>query len=199
MLDQALDRREAGVAGSEDQRPVALGKHELAQRPPDVERIADAERTVEDKAREAFAKIDQAKAREDFVAAAAFASKISGGNGKLGATGFCYGGGIVNFLATRVPELAAGVPFYGVAAPIADVPKIKAELFIVYAENDERINTMWPAYEAALKAAGVKYTAFNYAGTQHGFNNDTTPRYDEKSAGLAWGRTVALFNRALRA
>ena len=97
------------------------------------------------------------------------------------------------------PELIAGVPFYGAAAPTADVPKIKAELMIVFAENDERINTMWPAYEAALKAAGVKYTAFNYAGTQHGFNNDTTPRYDEKSAGLAWGRTVALFNRALRA
>jgi carboxymethylenebutenolidase len=153
----------------------------------------------EDKAREAFGKIDQAKAREDFVAAATYTRGISGGNGKLGAVGFCYGGGIVNFLATRVPELIAGVPFYAASAPAADVPKIKAELMIVYAENDERINAMWPPYEAALKAAGVKYTAFNYAGTQHGFNNDTTPRYDEKSATQAWGRTVALFNRTLRA
>ncbi len=152
----------------------------------------------EDKARDAFGKIDQAKAREDFVAAANYTRGITGGNGKLGAVGFCYGGGIVNFLATRVPELVAGVPFYGASAPAADVPKIKAELMIVYAENDERINAMWPPYEAALKAAGVKYTAFNYAGTQHGFNNDTTPRYDEKSATQAWGRTVALFNRTLR-
>jgi carboxymethylenebutenolidase len=152
----------------------------------------------EDKAREVFAKIDQAKAREDFVAAATYTSKISGGNGKLGAVGFCYGGGIVNYLATRSPELIAGVPFYGAAAPTADVPKIRCELMIVFAENDERINAQWPAYEAALKAAGVKHTAFNYAGTQHGFNNDTTPRYDEKSAAQAWGRTVALFNRTLR-
>jgi carboxymethylenebutenolidase len=153
----------------------------------------------EDKAREAFAKVDQAKAREDWGAAANHARTVAGGNGKLGATGFCYGGGIVNYLATRVPELAAGVPFYGAAPPTAEVPKIKAELFIVYAENDERINAMWPAYEAALKAAGTKYSAQVYPGTLHGFNTDTTPRYDEKSAGLAWGRTVALFNRALRA
>ena len=152
----------------------------------------------EDKARDAFGKIDQAKAREDFVAAANYTRGITGGNGKLGAVGFCYGGGIVNFLATRVPELVAGVPFYGASVPAADVPKIKAELMIVYAENDERINGMWPAYEAALKAAGVKYTAFNYAGTQHGFNNDTTPRYDEKSASQAWARTLGLFNRTLR-
>ena len=151
----------------------------------------------EDKARDAFAKIDQAKAREDWVAAANYTRGIAGGNGKLGATGFCYGGGIVNFLATRVPELMAGVPFYGASVPTADVPRIKAELMIVYAENDERINAQWPSYEAALKAAGVKFTAFNYAGTQHGFNNDTTPRYDEKSAAQAWGRTVALFNRTL--
>jgi carboxymethylenebutenolidase len=152
----------------------------------------------EDKAREVFAKIDQAKAREDFVAAAAYTSKISGGNGKLGAVGFCYGGGIVNYIATRSPELIAGVPFYGAAAPLADVPKIKAELMLVFAEDDERINAQWPPYEAALKAAGVKHSAFIYAGAQHGFNNDTTPRYDEKSAGQAWGRTLALFNRTLR-
>ncbi|HET9978392.1 MAG TPA: dienelactone hydrolase family protein [Burkholderiaceae bacterium] len=152
----------------------------------------------EDKAREAFAKIDQAKAREDWIAAATYARTVTGGNGKLGAVGFCYGGGIVNLLATRMPELAAGVPFYGAAAPTADVPRIKAELYIVYAENDERINAMWPAYEAALKAAGTKYTAQIFPGTGHGFNNDTTPRYDDKAAREAWGKTLALFNRTMR-
>lgn len=211
----ALVARPANAAGA---LPVVLVIHENRGLNPHIEDIArrlavdnfiavapDLLTSVgsypgdEDKAREAFAKIDQAKAREDWVAAANYTRGISGGNGKLGAVGFCYGGGIVNFLATRVPELVAGVPFYGASAPAADVPKIKAELMIVYAENDERINAMWPAYEAALKAAGVKYTAFNYAGTQHGFNNDTTPRYDEKSAAQAWGRTVALFNRTLRA
>lgn len=153
----------------------------------------------EDKAREAFAKIDPAKAREDFVAAAQYARSISGGNGKLGAVGFCWGGGIVNLIATRLPELNVGVPFYGAAAPTDQVPKIKAELMLVFAETDAGINAQWPAYEAALKATGVRYTAFSYAGTQHGFNNDTTPRYDEKSAQQAWGRMLALFNRALRA
>ena len=152
----------------------------------------------EDKAREAFAKIDQKKAAEDFVAAANHARGIAGGNGKLGATGFCYGGGIVNLLATRVPELLAGVPFYGAAAPLDAVGKIKAELLIVYAENDERINAMWPPYETALKSAGVKFEAHKYPGTQHGFNNDTTRRFDEAQAKVAWGRTLALFNRALR-
>lgn len=152
----------------------------------------------EDKARDAFAKVDQVKAREDFVAAANYSRTVAGGNGKLGATGFCYGGGIVNMLATRVPELAAAVPFYGAAAPAADVPKIKAELFIVYAENDERINATWPGYEAALKAAGTKYGAQVFPGTQHGFNNDTTPRYEEKAAQQAWAKTLALFNRTLR-
>jgi carboxymethylenebutenolidase len=210
----ALVARPANAAGA---LPVVLVIHENRGLNPHIEDIArrlaldnfvavapDLLTSVggypgdEDKARDAFAKIDQAKAREDFVAAAAYASKISGGNGKLGAVGFCYGGGIVNYIATRSPELIAAVPFYGAAPPSADVPKIKAELFIVYAENDERINGMWPAYEAALKAAGVKYSAQVYPGTQHGFNNDTTPRFDEKAAGQAWGRTVALFNRTLR-
>jgi carboxymethylenebutenolidase len=152
----------------------------------------------EDKARDAFAKIDPAKAREDFVAAAAYTRTMAGANGKLGAVGFCWGGGIVNYVATRSPELVAGVPFYGAAAPADAVKNIKAELFIVYAENDERINAMWPAYEAALKAANVRYTAQVYPGTQHGFNNDTTPRYDEKAATQAWAQTLALFNRTLR-
>jgi carboxymethylenebutenolidase len=105
----------------------------------------------------------------------------------------------VNFLATRVPELLAGVPFYGGPAPLADVPKIKASLMLQFAGNDERVNAGWPPYEEALKAAGVKYEAHVYPGTQHGFNNDTTPRYDEAAAKLAWERTMAFFAKHLRA
>jgi carboxymethylenebutenolidase len=153
----------------------------------------------EDKARELFARLDQKKTGEDFVASANYARTIAGGNGKLGATGFCYGGGIVNMLATRVPELAAGAPFYGAAAPLDQVGKIKAELLLVYAASDDRINAMWPPYETALKSAGVKHEAHFYPGTQHGFNNDTTPRFDEAQSKVAWGRTLALFNRVLRA
>ena len=152
----------------------------------------------EDKARELFGKLDQAKTEEDFVAAAVFAKNIAGGNGKLGAVGFCYGGGIVNLLATRVPGLGAGVPFYGIAPPADKVAGIKASLLLVYADTDERVNASWPAYEAALKAANVKFEAVKYPGTQHGFNNDTTPRYDEAAAKQAWARTLALFNRTLR-
>ncbi len=123
---------------------------------------------------------------------------LPGGNGKLGAVGFCYGGGVVNMLATRLPALAAGVPFYG-NAPAADkVAVIKAELLIHFAQNDERINAAWPAYEAALKAAQVRYEAHTYPGTQHGFNNDTTPRFDEPAATLAWQRSLTLFERTLR-
>jgi carboxymethylenebutenolidase len=117
----------------------------------------------------------------------------------MGVVGFCYGGGMANFLATRLPDLAAAAPFYGNAAPLQDVPKIKAELLVVLAGNDERINKEWPAYEAALKAAGVRYEMFQPPGTQHGFNNDTTPRYDEAAAREAWRRTLALFDRRLRA
>jgi len=152
----------------------------------------------EDKARDLFGKLDQAKTTEDFVAAAAYAKGIAGGNGKLGAVGFCYGGGVVNMLATRVPELGAGVPFYGVAPAADKVAGIKAALLLVYADNDERVNGTFPAYEAGLKAAGVKFEAVKYPGTQHGFNNDTTPRYDEAAAKQAWARTIALFNRTLR-
>lgn len=152
----------------------------------------------EDKARELFAKLDQGKTREDFVAAAGQARAIAGGNGRLGAIGFCYGGGMVNLLATRVPELRAGAPFYGAPAPADQVGRIKAELVIAYAENDESINAAWPAYEEALQRAGVRYETFRYPGTQHGFNNDTTPRFDPAAAQLAWGRAVALFNRTLR-
>ena len=153
----------------------------------------------EDKARELFGRLDQAKTREDFVAAASFARSIAGGNGRLGAVGFCYGGGVVNMLATRVAELRAGVPFYGNAPPADQVGRIEAELLLVFAGEDERVNAGWPAYEAALKAAGARYEAVKYPGAQHGFNNDTTPRYDEKAAAQAWARTLALFDRTLRA
>jgi len=152
----------------------------------------------EDKARELFGKLDQAKTAEDFVTAAAYTRAISGGNGKLGAVGFCYGGTVVNMLATRAPELTAGVPFYGGAPKADQVARIKAELLLVFADKDERINAGWPPYEAALKAAGVRFEAFRYPGTEHGFNNDTTPRFDEKSAQQAWARTIDTFNRTLR-
>ena len=153
----------------------------------------------EDKARAEFAKLDQAKTRQDFLAAVQMLRAMNGGNGGLGVVGFCYGGGMCNFLATQLPDLNAAAPFYGSAAPLEDVPKIKAEMLIVLAENDERINAGWPAYEAALKQAGVRYSLYQPEGTQHGFNNDTTPRYDERAAREAWKRLLALFERTLRA
>jgi len=152
----------------------------------------------EDKARELFPKLDQAKTREDFVTAYNVLKARPECNGRVGVVGFCYGGGIANMLATRVPDLGAAAPFYGRQPAAADVPKIKAPLLIHYAENDQGVNAGWPEYEAALKASNIKYTAHIYPGTQHGFNNDTTPRYDEKSAKLAWQRTVDFFNQTLR-
>ena len=152
----------------------------------------------EDKARELFPKLDQGKTRNDFIAAAAYLKALPAGNGKVGVVGFCYGGGIANFLATRVPDLSAAVPFYGGAPAIEDVAKIKAPVLVHHGEKDERLIAGWPAYEAALKANGVRYQGFIYPGAQHGFNNDTTPRYDEASAKLAWGRTVEFFNEYLR-
>ena len=152
----------------------------------------------EDKARDLFGKLDPAKAREDFVAAAKYLEGVPGGNGRIGAVGFCWGGGIVNRLAERVPTLNAGVPFYGEAPPLEQVAAIQAPLMLMFADTDERINATWPPYEAALKAAGKKYEAYKYPGTQHGFNNDTTPRFDAAAAQLAWQRTVAFFNRNLR-
>lgn len=151
----------------------------------------------EDKARELFSKLDQTKTREDFVAAAQFLKHEPHGNGKLGVVGFCYGGGIAHLLATRLPDLDAAVPFYGMPPAPEEAKKVKAPLLVNLAEHDDRINSAWPAYETALKAAGVKYEAFTYPGTQHGFHNDTTPRYDEASAKLAWQRTLALFHRTL--
>lgn len=153
----------------------------------------------EDKARELFQKLEQPKSRADFVAAAQWLKALPAGNGKVGVVGFCYGGGISNYLAVQWPELGAAVPFYGGQPPEEDVARIKAPLLIQYAENDERINAGWPKYEAALKQAKVRYEAHIYPGTQHGFNNDTTPRYDAAAAKLAWQRTVAFFNQHLRA
>jgi len=152
----------------------------------------------EDKARELFPKLDQARTREDVVAAFEWLKARPATNGKVGAVGFCYGGGMVNFLATRVPDLAAGVAFYGSAPNLEDVPRIKAALLIQSADVDPRINASWPDYEAALKAAHVPYERYLYPGTQHGFNNDTTPRFDAAAAKLAWERTLAHLNRHLR-
>jgi carboxymethylenebutenolidase len=151
----------------------------------------------EDKAREAFARLDQSKTREDFLAAVRWLRARPDGNGKMGAVGFCYGGGVVHWLATRLPDLNAAVPFYGNTPAPEEAAKVKAPLLVHLAAVDERINAAWPAYEAGLKAAGVKYAMYQYAGTQHGFNNDTTPRFDAAAAGVAWGRTVAFFKGQL--
>lgn len=152
----------------------------------------------EDKARALFAKLDPGKRTEDLLAAAAYLKSRPECSGRIGAVGFCFGGGIVNTMAVRIPDLAAAVPFYGSQPAAADVAKIKAPLLIHYAALDERINAGWPAYEAALKASGVKYEMHMYPNTNHGFHNDTTPRYDEAAAKLAWQRTIDFFNKNLR-
>ena len=152
----------------------------------------------EDKARELFPKLDQAKTREDFVAATEWLMKRPDCTGKVGAVGFCWGGAMANTLATRVPALAGAVPFYGTAPSAEDAAKIKAPLLLHFAENDQRVNGSFPPYEAVLKEHSVSYQAFTYPGTQHGFNNDTTPRYDPEAAKLAWTRTLEFFNKHLR-
>jgi carboxymethylenebutenolidase len=152
----------------------------------------------EDKARELFPKLDQVKTKEDFLAAAGFLKRMPAGNGKLGVVGFCYGGGIAHFLATRLPDLGAAVPFYGMPPAPDQAGLVKAPLLVHLAERDDRINSAWPAYEAALKAAKVKFEVHSYPGTEHGFHNDTTPRYDEAAAKLAFTRTLTLFNSTLR-
>ena len=143
--------------------------------------------------------LDGGKILEDFVSAAEFLLKHPQSTGKLGAVGFCFGGGVVNRLAVRVPQLAAGVPFYPSATPAtADVPKIKAALLLNFAEQDPNVLGRWPEYEAALKANDIKYEAHIYPKTNHGFHNDTTPRFDEAAAKLAWQRTVDHFNKTLK-
>ncbi|MGE0578753.1 dienelactone hydrolase family protein [Reyranella sp.] len=152
----------------------------------------------DDDGRTLQAGLDQAKLRTDMVNSARFLKAHALSTGKLGATGFCWGGSTTNFLAVALgADLQAAVPFYGAAAETASVPKIKAPLLIQYAEKDERINAMWPAYEAALKANEVAYEAYFYPGTQHGFHNNSTPRYNEAAARLAWERTVGFFRKNL--
>jgi len=142
--------------------------------------------------------LDQAKLRQDMVNSARYLKSHELSNGKLGATGFCWGGGTTNFLAVTLgSDLNAGVPFYGAAPASEDVSKIQAPMLIHYAENDERINAMRPDYEAALKANGVTYEMHSYPGTRHGFHNNSTPRYDEAAAKLAWERTIAFFKQHL--
>jgi carboxymethylenebutenolidase len=153
---------------------------------------------ADEKAAQMFNSLDDAKITEDFVAAAGFLLKHPQSTGRLGAVGFCFGGGIVNRLAIRIPQLAAGVPFYGPTPPVNEVPKIKAALLLNFAGEDPRINKAWPDYETALKANGVKYEAYFYPKTNHGFHNDTTPRYDEAAAKLAWQRTIDHFNKYLK-
>jgi len=153
----------------------------------------------DEKGAKLFAQVDRPKMTEDFLAAARWLKSRPDCTGKIGVVGFCFGGGIANTLAVRMgSELAAAVPFYGAQPPAAEVSKIKAPLLLHYASLDARINAGWPAYEEALKANHVTYTAYMYEGTNHGFHNDTTPRYDEAAAKLAWQRTLDFFNKYLR-
>jgi len=143
--------------------------------------------------REMQSQIDGTKLMQDFFAGFEHLLTHEASTGKVGAVGFCYGGGVCNALAVAYPEMAASAPFYGRQPDAADVPKIKAAMMIHYAGLDERINAGWPNYEAALQAAGTQYEAFIYEGVNHGFHNDSTPRYDEAAASLAWERTLAHF------
>lgn len=153
----------------------------------------------EEKAAKLFQTVDQPKMRQDFIASAQWLKGRPDCTGKIGVVGFCFGGGIANFLAVQLgSDLAAAVPFYGAQPPAADAAKIKAPLLLHYAGLDTRIDGGWPAWEEALKANHVRYTAYIYEGANHGFHNDTTPRYDEAAAKLAWQRTVDFFNENLR-
>ena len=152
----------------------------------------------EEKARQLFASVDQKKMMEDLHAAVPFLKSRAECNGSIGAVGFCFGGGVANGMAVRFPDLGAAAPFYGRQPSAADTAKIKAPLLIHYAGEDAGINAGWPAWEEALKKDKVRYTAYIYPGAQHGFHNDTTPRYDEAAAKLAWSRTLAFFNANLK-
>ena len=152
----------------------------------------------EEKARQLFASLDQKKMMEDLHAAVPFLKSRAECNGSIGAVGFCFGGGVANGMAVRFPDLGAAAPFYGRQPSAADTAKIKAPLLIHYAGEDAGINAGWPAWEEALKKDKVRYTAYIYPGAQHGFHNDTTPRYDEAAAKLAWSRTLAFFDANLK-
>ena len=151
----------------------------------------------DDEGRELQQKVDPTKLMNDFFAAVEFMQRHPDATGKVGITGFCYGGGVANAAAVAYPELACAVPFYGRQAPIADVPKINAPILLHYAQLDTRINEGWPAYEQALKANNKVYKAYIYPGVNHGFHNDSTPRYDQAAAELAWQRTLDWFKKYL--
>jgi carboxymethylenebutenolidase len=153
---------------------------------------------TDDEGRTLQSKRDRNEMLEDFIASYDYLKKHQDCNGNVGVVGFCFGGWIANMMAVRIPDLAAAVPFYGGQAPVEDVPKIKAPLLLHYAELDTRVNEGWPAYEAALKANKKDYTAHMYPNANHGFHNDTTPRYDKASAELAWKRTVDFFKEKLK-
>ena len=154
---------------------------------------------TDDEGRAMQSKRNRNEMLEDFIAAYDYLKSDSNCNGKIGAVGFCFGGWISNMMAVRIPDLAASVPFYGGQPPLEDVPQIKAPLLLHYAELDTRVNEGWPAYEAALKANNKDYTAYMYPNANHGFHNDTTPRYDEQAAELSWNRTIAFFREKLGA
>jgi carboxymethylenebutenolidase len=151
----------------------------------------------DDQGREMQSKRDPKEMEEDFISAFEYLKVHPDCNGKVGVVGFCYGGGIANRMAVRLPDLAAAVPFYGSQPTAEDVPKIQAPLLLHYASLDTRITGGWPAYEAALKANGKKYQAYIYDNVNHGFHNDTTPRYDKAAAELAWSRTIDFFKKYL--
>jgi carboxymethylenebutenolidase len=152
----------------------------------------------DDEGRDMQSKRDRNEMSEDFLAAYDYLKNHKNCNGKVGVVGFCFGGGIANMMAVRIPDLAAAVPFYGGQPAIEDVPKIKTPLLLHYAELDTRINAGWPAYEAALKEHKKEYTAYIYPNVNHGFHNDTTPRYDKAAAELAWKRTIDFFSEKLK-
>jgi carboxymethylenebutenolidase len=152
----------------------------------------------DDTGREMQSKLDKNKMLEDFIAAYYYLKKHKDCNGKVGVVGFCFGGGIANMMAVRIPDLAAAVPFYGSQPSAEDIPKIQAPLLLHYAALDTHITSGWPAYEAALKANGKEYTAYLYPNVNHGFHNNTTPRYDKDAAELAWKRTMDFFNEKLK-
>ena len=153
----------------------------------------------DEKGGQLFGQVDRAKMTEDFVAAANWLKARPDSTGRVGVVGFCFGGGIANTLAVRLPDLAAAVPFYGAAPTEADVSKIKAAILVHHGELDTRLAGSWPAYEAALKANNIPHEGYIYPKANHGFHNDTTPRYDEAAATLAWQRTLDWFNKYLRA
>jgi len=154
----------------------------------------------DEKGGKAFQQVDRQKMLQDFVAAARWLKARPDCTGKIGVVGFCFGGGVANNLAVRMgDDLAAAVAFYGSAPPLEEVPKIKAAVLVHHASMDKRLIDGWPAYEAALKANGIRYSGYVYEGAQHGFHNDTTPRYDEAAAKLAWQRTLEVFKKHLQA